>query len=181
MVRHSLNSPSISATSTTSFPPPPVTQTNVYPGTVVPINASGPAYQQQAYSQPQYQQQSGYHGGYQAPHSAHSQNGYMPQGHPPPQPYSQNQPNGYYSQAPGAPSQTNGTVYYYQPPPNGLPPTSPTQAGPNGLDPHTNGMYTRNLIGSLCVNAFKLTDPDEKMGEWFILQDLSVRTEGTFR
>ena len=49
------------------------------------------------------------------------------------------------------------------------------------MDPHTNGMYTRNLIGSLCSNAFKLKDPEERMGEWFILQDLSVRTEGTFR
>ena len=43
------------------------------------------------------------------------------------------------------------------------------------------GMFTRNLIGSLCVSAFKLTDPHSQMGVWFILQDLSVRTEGSFR
>ncbi|KAI9809701.1 MAG: hypothetical protein M1825_000133 [Sarcosagium campestre] len=43
------------------------------------------------------------------------------------------------------------------------------------------GMFTRNLIGSLSASAFKLADPDNKLGVWFILQDLSVRTEGTFR
>jgi len=43
------------------------------------------------------------------------------------------------------------------------------------------GMFTRNLIGSLTASAFKLTDPDNKIGVWFILQDLSVRTEGSFR
>lgn len=43
------------------------------------------------------------------------------------------------------------------------------------------GMFTRNLIGSLAVNAFKLTDTEGKLGFWFVLQDLSVRTEGTFR
>lgn len=42
-------------------------------------------------------------------------------------------------------------------------------------------MFTRNLIGSLGVSAFKLTDNDNNMGIWFILQDLSVRTEGSFR
>lgn len=43
------------------------------------------------------------------------------------------------------------------------------------------GMFTRNLIGSLAASAFRLTDPQEKIGIWFILQDLSVRTEGNFR
>ncbi|KAI9882846.1 MAG: hypothetical protein M1823_005415 [Watsoniomyces obsoletus] len=43
------------------------------------------------------------------------------------------------------------------------------------------GMFTRNLIGSLSASAFRLTDPDNKIGVWFILQDLSVRTEGLFR
>ncbi|KAF2262493.1 hypothetical protein CC78DRAFT_519930 [Lojkania enalia] len=43
------------------------------------------------------------------------------------------------------------------------------------------GMFTRNLIGSLTVNAFKLTDTENKVGFWFVLQDLSVRTEGIFR
>ncbi|KAI0997770.1 Velvet complex subunit 2 [Podosphaera aphanis] len=43
------------------------------------------------------------------------------------------------------------------------------------------GMFTRNLIGSLAASAFRLTDPDDKIGIWFVLQDLSVRTEGDFR
>ena len=45
----------------------------------------------------------------------------------------------------------------------------------------TSGMFTRNLIGSLTVNAFRLADTEGKVGFWFVLQDLSVRTEGTFR
>ncbi|KAK4220153.1 velvet factor-domain-containing protein [Rhypophila decipiens] len=43
------------------------------------------------------------------------------------------------------------------------------------------GMFTRNLIGSLAASAFRLSDPDDKIGIWFVLQDLSVRTEGNFR
>jgi hypothetical protein len=43
------------------------------------------------------------------------------------------------------------------------------------------GMFTRNLIGSLAASAFRLHDNDDKIGIWFILQDLSVRTEGNFR
>jgi hypothetical protein len=46
---------------------------------------------------------------------------------------------------------------------------------------HSQGMYTRNLIGSLAVNAAKLQDDVGKVGLWFVLQDLSVRTEGVFR
>ena len=42
-------------------------------------------------------------------------------------------------------------------------------------------MFTRNLIGSLSASAFKLTDEKDRIGIWFILQDLSVRTEGWFR
>ena len=42
-------------------------------------------------------------------------------------------------------------------------------------------MYTRNLIGSLSVNATKLKDTENVEGVWFVLQDLSVRTEGRFR
>lgn len=53
-----------------------------------------------------------------------------------------------------------------------------------GQPPHpapAPGMFTRNLIGSLSVNAFKLEDEKGTLGIWFILQDLSVRTEGAFR
>lgn len=43
------------------------------------------------------------------------------------------------------------------------------------------GMFTRNLIGSLSASAFRLTDTHNNWGIWFVLQDLSVRTEGAFR
>ena len=74
--------------------------------------------------------------------------------------------------------------YYPQYYPGGshLPPTSLSPAvTPVQPISATQGMYTRNLIGSLSASAFRLTDPDNKIGVWFILQDLSVRTEGTFR
>ncbi|KAK8050636.1 hypothetical protein PG994_012366 [Apiospora phragmitis] len=51
----------------------------------------------------------------------------------------------------------------------------------NSLATPPNGMYTRNLIGSLVTSANRLLDPEDKFGIWFILQDLSVRTEGYFR
>ncbi|KAI2629007.1 hypothetical protein GGS21DRAFT_526977 [Xylaria nigripes] len=50
-----------------------------------------------------------------------------------------------------------------------------------GQQQPNSGMYTRNLIGSLAASASRLTDPSDKIGIWFILQDLSVRTEGWFR
>ncbi|OAR01990.1 hypothetical protein LLEC1_00094, partial [Akanthomyces lecanii] len=43
------------------------------------------------------------------------------------------------------------------------------------------GMFTRNLIGSVAVSAFNLCDTEDTRGIWFVLQDLSVRTEGNFR
>lgn len=43
------------------------------------------------------------------------------------------------------------------------------------------GMFTRNLIGSLAASAFRLNDTRDRIGIWFVLQDLSVRTEGSFR
>lgn len=43
------------------------------------------------------------------------------------------------------------------------------------------GHVAKNLIGSSISNAFRLTDDQGKVGLWFVLQDLSVRTEGWFR
>lgn len=43
------------------------------------------------------------------------------------------------------------------------------------------GNYTRNLIGSCSVSAAQLADTEDRLGFWFVLQDLSVRTEGSFR
>ncbi|KAF8467659.1 velvet factor [Kalaharituber pfeilii] len=76
-------------------------------------------------------------------------------------------PNGYYQPSPPQPYYPNLHTPQPQPPPQPQQPPS--------------GMFTRNLIGSLSASAFKLTDPDNKIGVWFILQDLSVRTEGSFR
>jgi hypothetical protein len=104
-----------------------------------------------------------------------------PQAIPPPpsNPYSApSMPAGYY---PGPPAGTPGSAYPYgeqnpyahnqvqMPMPVAPPPSAAT------------GMFTRNLIGSLTVNAFRLTDTESKVGFWFVLQDLSVRTEGLFR
>lgn len=55
-----------------------------------------------------------------------------------------------------------------------MPPAAPSASS-------ATGMFTRNLIGSLSVNAFRLNDTTGKTGFWFVLQDLSVRTEGVFR
>ena len=110
----------------------------------------------------------------------HPSNPYQHAPLPPPPQHQQTQ--SYYTTPSGTPlTPTN----YYQPnnvqnqgplmsPQTLLPPSSDPRAAPSG-------MFTRNLIGSLCVSAFKLTDPDGAMGVWFILQDLSVRTEGSFR
>lgn len=71
--------------------------------------------------------------------------------------------------------------------PYGLPrmfngtPDMPVQHHRMTLSHQPQGMFTRNLIGSLSASAFRLQDPQDKIGIWFVLQDLSVRTEGTFR
>lgn len=41
--------------------------------------------------------------------------------------------------------------------------------------------YARTLIGPLAAGAQRLNDDNEKPGIFFLFQDLSVRTEGTFR
>ena len=62
------------------------------------------------------------------------------------------------------------------------PPTSPGYGDMTRVsNSQPQGMFTRNLIGSLAASAFRLTDNNDKIGIWFVLQDLSVRTEGEFR
>jgi hypothetical protein len=70
-----------------------------------------------------------------------------------------------------APGGQYGSAIHIQPPPAAL--TNNAAQAAN--------MYTRNLIGSLSVNATKLKDTEKHEGIWFVLQDLSVRTEGKFR
>ncbi len=49
------------------------------------------------------------------------------------------------------------------------------------IQPLTLPPATRNLIGSLSTSAFRLHDLKKEYGIWFVLQDLSIRSEGTFR
>ncbi|KAH8118738.1 velvet factor-domain-containing protein [Phellopilus nigrolimitatus] len=55
-------------------------------------------------------------------------------------------------------------------------PSTPAPALP--LPRHT---YTRTLVGPLSANAARLNDEHRKPGVFFLFQDLSIRTEGTFR
>lgn len=53
---------------------------------------------------------------------------------------------------------------------------------PGGLpNDQYKGALNRNLIGSVAASAFCLTDTSNREGIWFVLQDLSVRLEGTYR
>ena len=101
-------------------------------------------------------------------------------------------PNPMHPQVHGYPSsagQPMQSYYPHHPPAQMSPggygyPQAPHQGAYMAMAPATSqpaGMFTRNLIGSLSVNAFRLTDTEGKVGFWFVLQDLSVRTEGQFR
>jgi len=63
----------------------------------------------------------------------------------------------------------------------GYPPTQQVHMTTQPVASAVPTMYTRNLIGSLCASAFRLKDLNGVLGIWFVLQDLSVRTEGWFR
>ena len=109
-----------------------------------------------------------------------------PQTPPPPYGYQQAQPpyQNSYGQIPNhhnsyGPTSAMLGGYYSGPTPGGYYANQMPHGGPPPSAP--SGMFTRNLIGSLSASAFKLTDPNNKIGVWFILQDLSVRTEGNFR
>jgi hypothetical protein len=58
---------------------------------------------------------------------------------------------------------------------------SPAVAAPAQGSEQNRGTITRNLIGALAASASRLQDTDNIVGIWFILSDLSVRTEGVFR
>ncbi|QDS67481.1 hypothetical protein FKW77_001053 [Venturia effusa] len=70
-------------------------------------------------------------------------------------------PPGYPQQHPGQPGQVQHPGY-------GATPSVPIPVMPMP----SNGMFTKNLIGSLCANATRLNDTKGKPGYWFILQDL---------
>ncbi|KAK7941236.1 uncharacterized protein PG986_013623 [Apiospora aurea] len=154
VVKHSQNSPSISSTTQQSFRELQEggPSYDTYPG-MVRQGFAAPSQPPSSYGGEQYG-----HGYGQAP------NGYAYQGHV-----------GQYSvpsNVQSVPSQ-NGYAGRY--------PQDLTPQRANSLATPPNGMYTRNLIGSLVTSANRLLDPEDKFGIWFILQDLSVRTEGYFR
>ncbi|KAK0230468.1 velvet factor [Armillaria fumosa] len=71
-------------------------------------------------------------------------------------------------------------------------PTTPAPASPSigkrkrpqstpVIPPLPRHTYTRTLVGPLSANATRLLDAHRKPGIFFLFQDLSVRTEGTFR
>ncbi|TKA74693.1 hypothetical protein B0A49_04274 [Cryomyces minteri] len=184
LVRHSSGSPavSISTATTTSFPPPPERAT---------FSGEAPmAIYRDVHGRPMV-----------AP--APQMGPYTP--YIPPQSFPQ---QGYYPPVPGTPVHP-ATPYgnSFAPPQVGVPspmgvnPMNPINGMQQGFPPQgpmppgmmmpqnmmalppapASGMFTRNLIGSLAVNAFKLNDVEGKVGFWFVLQDLSVRTEGSFR
>lgn len=107
-----------------------------------------------------------------APHMPHQMPAYhqaYPGASPITAPQMPQYPGQYGAPPPGHPS--------YQVAPQAMPVMPPTAPATSSAT----GMFTRNLIGSLSVNAFRLNDTTGKMGFWFVLQDLSVRTEGVFR
>lgn len=180
LVRHSATSPSISAATSSSYPPPSSAPSH-YPAYAAQTQqvSLGNGYSQpmsiHQSTQPHnvYQQSPGYpNQNYQQAHNPYQQ-----------QPTLVSQPQSNYYHTPTPTPITPSSYYTQQIQPNQVPLTSPQHLTHPTIDPRSSpsGMFTRNLIGSLCVSAFKLTNPENQMGVWFILQDLSVRTEGSFR
>ncbi|THW29887.1 hypothetical protein D6D23_00672 [Aureobasidium pullulans] len=159
IVKASTNSPatSISTATTTSYPPPAERPTLYAPPQV-------------AYHDPRTGQITGY-----GPPPGYPPQWYGPQPHMPMYMSAPAPAPGHYAQPPMGPAygQYPGAQPQMYPPQQYQPPVPQQQT--NG------GMFTRNLIGSLTVNANTLRDPQGKEGHWFVLQDLSVRTEAVFR
>ncbi len=191
LVRHAAGSPSISATAAATYAGADATHVSynsIMPQPNVIKFESGPAPAYNQYPAPpgantyaqsqQYAPQYNGHPGYPLPNGSQypPQSGYSQQ--PPQQPY--------YPVTSGAaihagisadyPQSQYGARPSYSQPEN---PHQQSRAPGNNSTPQ--GMFTRNLIGSLAASAFRLTDPKERIGIWFVLQDLSVRTEGNFR
>lgn len=61
------------------------------------------------------------------------------------------------------------------------PKTPPRNSSGSDSEGSLGEIPTRNLIGNLVTNAFKLFDDNNEKGIWFILHDLSVRIEGEFK
>ncbi|RDA82552.1 hypothetical protein CP532_3767 [Ophiocordyceps camponoti-leonardi (nom. inval.)] len=179
LVRSSTGSPSISSTTPYSYttlngcdvPMVPYSQPTLPPSRDATYDSS-----QMLGLAPEYQLQAGY---VQAPSSYHSNGNFVPtqQFFPQHQGYRE---DGIVS---SASSQANIAQFTR----NGVPVTPGFVQDHNSLSRMSmvggqpQGMFTRNLIGSLAASAFRLSDTLDHIGIWFVLQDLSVRTEGSFR
>jgi len=90
-----------------------------------------------------------------------------------------------YPPQPGYISHGNGggyqSPYGYPPGPSGHHNYGPPEDMYSANHSPQSGSFTRNLIGSLTASAFRLKDVNDVLGIWFVLQDLSIRTEGKFR
>ncbi|KAL9123939.1 MAG: hypothetical protein Q9217_006685, partial [Psora testacea] len=199
LVRHSSTSPSISAATATSYPPThdpalafvsqPLPPHGFYPG-----YEAGQSWGQPPYPLPRQNELSRHMQAAQqaqredAMRIQHEQQQLQNQGHHHPLPQTGTGPKMHPSTQSflnASASMTATTNGYFQPqtgPPGPLDISNPP-APLSVVDPRSQpaGMFTRNLIGNLAVGAFKLTYPENDLGVWFVLQDLSVRTEGTFR
>ncbi|KAL2140689.1 hypothetical protein VTI28DRAFT_3506 [Corynascus sepedonium] len=167
LVRHTTATPSISSTSPASYAQ--IEQTTPAYSHILPSSRDMGYSQQMAYPPPQgqsvspYGMQQSYGQGFVSPNGT----GYQP-------------PNQYYPQAElqgltQLVTSPYGPARVYEAQFAGMPQRMSISGNP------PSGMFTRNLIGSLAASAFRLQDTQDKIGIWFILQDLSVRTEGCFR
>ncbi|KAK4128770.1 hypothetical protein N657DRAFT_629811 [Parathielavia appendiculata] len=166
LVRHTTATPSISSTSPASY---------------AQIEQATPAYSHILPSSRDmgYSQQMGYPPPGQAVSPYGMQQPFTQAGFVSPNGTGYQPPNQYYPQAEMGLTQLVTSPYgaprVYDPQFGGLPQRMSISGNP------PTGMFTRNLIGSLAASAFRLQDTQDKIGIWFILQDLSVRTEGCFR
>ncbi|CAI4216723.1 unnamed protein product [Parascedosporium putredinis] len=182
LVRHSSGTPSISSTTPASYGS--LTSSTPAFANILPSHRDSPypPSDMGGYGQPvmpQYGMPPGY-GQAPSPYGQPPQPGYPQSPYMPPNAYSP--ANQYYPQGdfranmggvPQLPS--NSAMSHYGA-------TSPGYGDLSRMGQNQpQGMFTRNLIGSLAASAFRLIDSNDKIGIWFVLQDLSVRTEGHFR
>ncbi|EXJ78997.1 hypothetical protein A1O3_08498 [Capronia epimyces CBS 606.96] len=173
-VKHNNTSPSISSVVTTAYPTTIIGPT---PGTAAPLptynTTNPPTYSSQTYTSPTTS----------GPNSASSA-------------YNNDDPRPYSNGGPSY-AQRNPPYPYNAQYQNGYEPSYNSRASTVGsissgsqirsarssqdLGPPKDTQIAKNLIGSASSSAFRLVDNKGKVGLWFVLQDLSVRTEGWFR
>lgn len=179
LVRSSTGSPSISSTTPFSYSTLNGGEASMspYPQQVLSSSRDGPyPPAQPGQYVPDYQVQPGYNQG----HSHFPPNG----SYGPPQQYFPSH-QGYRQDGSVTPLPSQANMVQFNR--NGVPvapgygPAPGQLAGVAMVGGQPQGMFTRNLIGSLAASAFRLSDTADHIGIWFVLQDLSVRSEGSFR